>query len=117
MWKGCEIISKSYILASLLSIFFVSACVGPNQNTESMAINSCVSLCAMAKSSGMDLSNGPCLSDNNPEWAIDDWVCDVAHWPRQSIDNLPENQCKAFREGRAHHFVEVNENCKFIRAY
>ena len=60
--------------------------------------------------------NGPCLSDNNSEWNIADWVCDVAHSPRQDVDNLPENQCQAFRNSQAHHFVEVDSSCNFIRA-
>jgi len=68
------------------------------------------------EASTLDLSDGPCLSDDNPEWAIENWVCDVAHSPREAIDNLPENQCREFREGIASHFVEVDPNCKFIKA-
>ncbi len=44
------------------------------------------------------------------------WVCDVAHSPREDVDNLPENQCREFGEGKANHFVEVNPNCEFIKA-
>ena len=79
-------------------------------------IEECIKLCSSVKGK-INLTNGPCLSDDNPEWKVKDWVCDVAHWPRQAVDNLPENQCKDFREGKAHHFVEVDENCNFIRAY
>ena len=79
-------------------------------------IEECIKLCSSVKGK-INLTAGPCLSDDNPEWKVEDWVCDVAHWPRQPIDNLPENQCKDFREGKAHHFVEVDENCNFIRAY
>jgi len=32
------------------------------------------------------------------------------------VDNKPENQCSAFREGKAKHFVEVNTSCELIRA-
>jgi hypothetical protein len=64
-----------------------------------------------------NLDTGPCLSDNNDEWNVNDWVCDIAHSPRLDIDNLPENQCLAYTEGQAHHFVEVDENCKLIRVY
>ena len=64
-----------------------------------------------------DLSDrSPCLSDNNPEWNISGWVCDVAHSPRQAMDDLPENQCSEFREGKSNHFVEVDAACEFIRA-
>lgn len=59
---------------------------------------------------GVDLTNGPCLSNN----LIPDWVFDIVHNPRQSVDNLPENQCQAYREGTAHHFVEMDQNGNLI---
>ena len=60
---------------------------------------------------GEDLSNGPCLSNE----VIPDWVADIAHDPRQAVDDLPENQCSAHREGQAHHFVELDEQGNVIR--
>lgn len=60
-----------------------------------------------------DLSTGPCLSNN----LIPDWVLDIAHNPRQPIDNQPENQCSAFREGKAHHFVELDLDGNVIKVY
>jgi hypothetical protein len=60
-----------------------------------------------------DLSAGPCLSEN----LIPDWVLDVAHNPRQPIDDLPANQCQAFRSGRTHHFVEMDEWGQVIKIY
>lgn len=88
------------------------------KNAAPAAIDQCKAICTVAKKSGIDLTNGPCLSEMYPEkWDIPDWVCDVAHAPRQPVDNLPENQCSEFREGKAHHFVEVDENCKVIRIY
>lgn len=68
---------------------------------------------AEMKAAGVDMSRGPCLSNE----IIPDWVADVAHWPRQTVDNKPENQCPAYREGRAHHFVELDPEGNFIRAY
>jgi hypothetical protein len=65
------------------------------------------------KAAGVDMSKGPCLSNE----VIPDWVADVAHWPRQSIDNDPQNQCPAYREGKAHHFIELDPEGNFIRAY
>ena len=73
----------------------------------------CVQLCQTEKGSGQDLSAGPCL-DNQ---IITDWVCDVAHSPRTEVDNIAENQCSAFREGNANHFVEVTPECGFVRSY
>lgn len=55
-----------------------------------------------AKSSGIDLNSGPCLGK-----IADDWVLDIAHLPREDMDNLPENQCDDYRTGKVHHFVEM----------
>jgi hypothetical protein len=108
-------------LAAVVLLVFVFALVGCTKFQESSSPEmtyedylsevsaKCINLCFMAKDKGIDFTNGPCLGV-----IATDWVCDVAHYPRQSIDNLPENQCLAFREGNAHHFVEVNENCKVI---
>ncbi|NPA86758.1 MAG: hypothetical protein GXO00_02005 [Candidatus Diapherotrites archaeon] len=78
----------------------------------SVAVERCVQLCIEAKERGMDLSNGPCLSND----VAPGWVCDVAHWPRLPVDDDPANQCEAFGK-TAFHFVEVDENCNVIRVY
>jgi len=75
----------------------------------------CIDMCNQQLEKGTDLSDGPCLSD--PNIIAGDWVCDVAHSPRLPVDNQQENQCKAFREGRARHFVEVDETCNIITTY
>lgn len=62
---------------------------------------------------GVDFSDGPCLSNE----LISDWVLDIAHNPREAIDNLSENQCSAFRDGRAHHFIELDTEGNLIRAH
>lgn len=80
---------------------------------SSSPVDLCVNLCGDALSGGRDLSSGPCLSDR----VLDDWVCDVAHSPRADVDDLPENQCGAFRDGVARHFVEVDLNCSVLRVY
>lgn len=49
-----------------------------------------------------DLTNGPCLGK-----IADDWVLDIAHLPREEVDNLPQNQCADYLNGSAHHFVEM----------
>lgn len=46
----------------------------------------------------VDLSSGPCLGK-----IADDWVLDIAHLPRQPIDDLSQNQCQNVR-----HFVEMS---------
>lgn len=52
----------------------------------------------------VDLSNGPCLGK-----IADDWVLDIAHLPREPIDDLPENQCKNYQ-----HFVEMSPRGEVI---
>ena len=86
-----------------------------NKDVKEQAVFSCLKICK-DNLQNLDYTNGPCLSDDNPNWNITDWVCDVAHSPRELIDNLPENQCSEFREGKAHHFVEVDPSCNLIRA-
>lgn len=106
-------------IISMALVLTVSGCVqggetelGGGAPGKHTVAEDCMKLCA---SYGSDLSAGPCLSDGNEDWKHDDWVCDVAHSPREAIDNLPENQCEDFREGRASHFVEVSPDCEFIR--
>lgn len=61
----------------------------------------------------VDLSSGPCIVED----LMPGWVADVAHNPRQPMDDLPENQCAAFREGRAKHFVELDLSGEVITVY
>ncbi len=75
----------------------------------------CQALCRAELNAGTDLSNGPCLG--NPIAGIPTWVCDVAHQPRAAVDNEPANQCSSFRQAKAKHFVEVDEDCNVIKTY
>lgn len=67
---------------------------------------------------GVDMRDGPCISEKievDPPlsgW----WVVDVAHNPRISEDNNPENQCESYRKGDAEHFVELDVNGNLIKA-
>jgi hypothetical protein len=66
---------------------------------------------ARAQARGVDMTRGPCLGVIKPGW-----VADVAHDPREDVDDEPENQCRAYREGEADHFVELDPNGEFIRS-
>ncbi len=106
----------------ILGVVFISGCVSTGAEGNRTSLNpgdECVRLCKAALERGMDLSNGPCLSDDNPEWNVEGWVCDVAHWPRESVDNIRENQCDewwdAQMKGEEMHFVEVTPECEIIR--
>lgn len=104
------------VLLIILLVSF-SLCTQPtrsNQDDRQQAIFSCLKLCK-DNPQNLDYTNGPCLSDSNAEWNISDWVCDIAHSPRQAVDDLAENQCSAFKEGKAHHFVEVDTGCNLIK--
>jgi len=72
----------------------------------------CSLVCKTMLSAGADLSSGPCLLDPEPQNS--DYVCDVAHSPREAVDNEPANQCSSYGK-TAHHFVEVAPDCSFIR--
>jgi len=81
-------------------------------NAREEAVRRAQELYAQKKAEGMDFSNGPCLADE----IVPDWCADIAHNPRQPVDNRPENQCRSYREGRVHHFVELDPEGNLIRA-
>lgn len=76
-------------------------------------LETCKAICNGELAKNVDLSNGPCLLNPVPNYK--DWVCDVAHSPREPTDALTENQCSEYGK-TAEHFVEVFPNCSFIRA-
>lgn len=76
------------------------------------AINQSRFLYLQKKKLGEDFSSGPCLSNA----ILPNWVADIAHSPRQDIDDLSQNQCPSFLEGSAEHFVELDPNGNLIRA-
>lgn len=65
------------------------------------------------QSEEFDFSQGLCIAED----LMPDWVADVAHNPREAVDDLPQNQCRAFREGKAHHFVELDVNGEVLKIY
>lgn len=74
-------------------------------------VNQAKAVYLQKKTLGYDFSNGPCLTND----LVPDWVADLAHRPRWSEDNLPQNQCPAYLEGRAKHFVELDLDGNLIR--
>lgn len=79
--------------------------------TYDSAIATAVALYKKASLAGVDMSGGPCLTND----LIPGWVVDIVHSPRDSSDDLPENQCRAYLEGRATHFVELDTNGNLVR--
>ncbi len=130
--------SDKLIALFLLGILFllIFGCAGENQSTENNSGNSafvsysppdengveinpqvynelprdsCIKACLLEKRTRGDLSQGPCLGI-----IAVNYVCDVAHNPREDVDNVPENQCADYVQGRVLHYIEVDENCTFI---
>ena len=63
-----------------------------------------------AKAKGVEMTNGPCLGVIK-----DDWVADVAHNPRQAVDDEPQNQCAEYNNGTVNHFIELDLDGNVIR--
>ncbi len=94
------------ILAGIAGYYYLSS-----KEEVEKAKEACIKTCLEAKSEERNLNDGPCLSNK----IIENWVCDVAHNPRELIDDVKENQCIEYGK-TAFHFVEVDPNCNFIRA-
>ena len=90
----------------LIALVLLSGCVGQVTVGEYVSAG-CVRSCEQFDG---DKSDGPCLSNNIER----DWVCDIAHNPREAVDDLAENQCEKFLSGEANHFVEVTPSCEII---
>lgn len=101
------------VLTGILTVIFNA---GPTESTPKSEIDTAVNqaryLYRQKKEMGDDFSNGSCLSNA----LMPNWVVDIAHSPRLPIDDLPENQCPAYLEGRAKHFVELDTDGNLIRA-
>lgn len=75
------------------------------------AVAQALALYSAKKKGGIDFSDGPCLTND----LLPNWVVDLVHRPRQPIDDLAENQCQAYLEGRAKHFVELDLEGSLVR--
>src|SRR4051794_36554003 len=106
----------------LLALFVAGAIAGcgggggdsAKASDQDRAVGEAVKVYADAKASGVDLSAGPCIAEKLR--GLPDWVADIAHDPRQPVDDEAANQCERFRAGEAHHFVELDPSGKLIRA-
>jgi hypothetical protein len=84
----------------------------PTRGEIETAINQAQYLYKLRKEEGVDFANGPCLTNA----LMPNWVVDIVHRPRIAIDELPENQCSSYREGKAKHLVELEIDGDLIRA-
>lgn len=81
---------------------------------RSRAIEAAQTVYATQAAAGVDFSAGPCIADELE--GVPGWSVDIAHDPRQDIDDQPGNQCRAYRDGRTEHFVELDPDGNLIRA-
>ena len=103
--------NKWLIAIALVSVIAASGCaVNNSSDNANYASRKCQDLCVQLLATRIDVTKGPCLSDN----IAGDWVCDMAHSPRTAEDDDPTNQCPSFGAA-ARHFVEVSENCRVLR--
>lgn len=113
---------KSYLFLTCLGVVLITAFftiilnegfsnLTPKSEVDT-AINQARTIYKQKKATGEDFSQGPCLSNA----ILPNWVADIAHSPRIAADDLPHNQCPAYLEGRAKHFVELDPDGNLIRA-
>ena len=106
------------VLIAAFLILALAACGSSGSNVEpsgsQKAVDEAQAAWRQLQAGGPDLSAGPCISESLP--GLPDWVADIAHDPRQPVDDEPANQCQRYRSGQAHHFVELNVDGQLIRA-
>lgn len=110
----CLVLSAILASALITTIFFshkVYICKPGQSSDYDKAICQAQVLYEEQARLGSDFSSGPCLTND----LFPGWVADIVHNPRQPVDDLPANQCQAFIEGRANHFVELDTMGKVIR--
>ncbi|HET8592201.1 MAG TPA: hypothetical protein VFL56_00940 [Solirubrobacterales bacterium] len=107
---------RSITAVALASVLLLAGCGGdePSESEKDQAVAAAESAFEDAEAAGDDLSEGPCISESLP--GLDDWVADVAHDPREDVDDDPSNQCRRYRDGEADHFVELTPEGELIRA-
>jgi hypothetical protein len=108
---------RKLLVVAIASVALVVPGCGGNDVSEEQrdrAIAAAKQTYQEAVSQGEDLDVGPCIAEELP--GLPDWVADVAHDPRQDIDDEPKNQCQRYREGEASHFVELTAAGEVIRA-
>jgi hypothetical protein len=104
------------IIVGAIAVTALVGCGGDDVSDEErdQAVTAAQEAYDEARSSGLELDVGPCIAETLP--GLDDWVADIAHDPREDVDDDPANQCRRYREGDASHFVELTPEGELIRA-
>jgi len=103
------------IVVAIIGLWAVKSLTSSNSPEsaplQTEAVAKAKALYLQQKSAGVDFSDGPCLSND----LLPGWVADIAHEPRQSVDDLPQNQCSAYLEGKAQPFLELDTEGNLIQ--
>jgi hypothetical protein len=110
------VISARVIAAIASAAIVMPGCGGEDVSGEErdQAVTAAKRAYEDAVARGEKLDDGPCIAENLPD--LPDWVADVAHDPRQDVDDQSENQCRRYRDGEASHFVELTPDGELIKA-
>jgi hypothetical protein len=86
---------------------------GNPSNIPSYVLESDTAQCALnlyQSASTMNMQfNSQCLG------TCENYSIDIVHVPRNSDDNLPENQCSDYKNGLTNHFIELDKDGNVIR--
>jgi hypothetical protein len=108
------VVRRLLLCASGVAVL-AAGCGGVDEAERQAAIVAARAVYEKERLAGRDFSGGPCLANPLPAPNAE-WVVDVAHEPRRDVDDDPANQCSAYREGEADHFVELDPDGELIRA-
>jgi hypothetical protein len=104
-------------LAALCTALAVAGCGDDDDSSDGerqQAITQAQEAYDRARTSGVNLADGPCIAESLTD--LPDWVVDIAHDPREDVDDDPANQCRRYQEGEASHFVELTPEGELIKA-
>ena len=106
---------RRLLVATAGAAVLAAGCGGVDEAERQAAIAAGRAIYEKERLEGTDFSRGPCLANPLPP-PNENWVVDVAHDPRRPVDDEAANQCSAYREGDAEHFVELDPDGRPIRA-
>jgi len=108
--------SRLVAIGVVVVVAALGGCGGDDASSDEtdQAVAAAMDAYQEAQAKGVDLSSGPCIAEQLP--GLDEWVADVAHDPREDVDDQADNQCRRYRDGDASHFVELTPEGALIRA-